>query len=267
MASLTDGEFMVDSEAKRLLRLPLIEQVLVQRGKGVLHDSQEFEAIGRNAARVAHDVNNALLLVLAYTSVLLGQLKDQGPIRDDLEEIARVGTLAAKLVGRLLPYRGNGVGKADPLELNAALEEMRGRLSLVLGPHVRLLITLSPRLGCVRIDSSQLEAAIINLALNARDAMPKGGRFTVETATAMLGNALATPQVMLAVSDTGEGMTADVRAQIFEEFFTTKEKGTGLGLSSVREIVEGSGGAIGVESEQGKGTRFTMQWPAVGLPE
>src|SRR5437867_2520272 len=236
-----------------------------------LREAQKMESIGTLAGGIAHEFNNLLTPIIGYSELVLNQTRNDDPLRQHIEEIKKAGERAASLTRQLLAYSRKQVLQPRVLDLNAVIAELDKMLRRLIGGNIELVTRLAPELGRVRIDPGQIEQIVINLAVNARDSMPKGGKLTIETTNAELDEAYprkrvaVTPgqYVMLSVGDTGCGMDAQTQSHLFEPFFTTKElgKGTGLGLSMVYGIVKQSGGDIWVYSEIGRGTVFKIYLP------
>ncbi len=239
--------------------------------------AQKLESIGRLAGGVAHDFNNLLTIINGYSRMLLDQLNTRDPLRESIEEIYRAGERAVALTRQLLAFSRKQVLQPRVLDLNSLVSEMRPMLARLLGEDVELLVELHGEYTTICADPMQLEQVLMNLAVNARDAMPGGGRLSVQTALVEWGESEARSHpgasegcyAKLTVSDSGAGMNEETCRHIFEPFFTTKEvgKGTGLGLSTVQGIVAQSGGHIEVRSEPGQGTSFGIYLPRVeGAP-
>ena len=238
--------------------------------------SQKMEAVGQLAGGIAHDFNNLLTAILGNTQLLLRDLPAGDVMRGDVEEIRKASERAAALTRQLLAYSRRQMLQPEILDLNVVVGEMDRMLRRLIGEHIALVTVPAPELGRVRADPSQIEQVLVNLVVNARDAMPDGGRLTIETAAVELDEGYAQDHLgaapgayaMLAVTDTGTGMDANVRAHLFEPFFTTKEvgKGTGLGLATVYGIVKQSGGHISVYTELGRGSSFKVYLPRVHPP-
>ncbi|MEK7475347.1 MAG: MEDS domain-containing protein [Candidatus Coatesbacteria bacterium] len=245
-----------------------------ERLQGELQQSQKMEAIGRLAGGVAHDFNNMLAVIIGFTDTTLEDMKRTNPLRGNLREVRAAAGRAAELTSDLLTFSRRQITDPRAVDLNVVIKGIERMLKRTIGEDVLLKIHLARGVGTVRADARQIGQVIMNLAINARDAMPDGGRLTIETSNVELDAgylrthpaASEGPHVMLAVSDTGRGMDADAKARVFEPFYTTKENGTGLGLSIVYGIVKQAGGNVVVYSEPGHGTSFKIYLPRVPAP-
>lgn len=246
----------------------------LRRTEVQLQESQKMEAVGRLAGGVAHDFNNMLTVIRGYSELVLSRLAPTDGFRKELEEVKKAADRASGLTGQLLAFSRRQFIAPKVLDLNAVIHNMEGMLRRLLGEDiVELCTVLDPDVGQLKADPGQVEQVIMNLAVNARDAMPSGGRLTVETSNVQFGNRRNRPPmgaepgsyIALVVRDTGHGMDEETQSHIFEPFFTTKEKGkgTGLGLSTVYGIVKQSGGFIEVESKPGRGATFKIFFPRV----
>ncbi len=268
LRSEEDGEEILLGTVFDMTERRRLEEQLLQ--------SQKMEAVGRLAGGIAHDFNNLLTAVAGYSELLLAQLPEGDVRRESAEEIREAGKRAASLTQQLLAFSRRQVLEPRVLDLNAVIASMERMLRRVIGEDIELTTSLDPGLWRTKADPGQIEQAILNLVVNARDAMPRGGRLTLETANVELDDRFAGhyatvhpgPHVMLAVSDTGIGMDAELQSRLFEPFFTTKErgKGTGLGLSTTYGIVKQSGGSIWVYSEPGLGTTLKIYLPRCEEP-
>jgi two-component system cell cycle sensor histidine kinase/response regulator CckA len=238
-----------------------------------LRMAQKMEAVGRLSGGIAHDFNNLLGVIIGYSQVLKRSLKPENPLYEHAEEIEKASQRAVSLTRQLLAFSRQQVLEPVILNLNALLTDMEKMLPRLIGEDIALALALDPTLAQVKADPGQVEQVIMNLAVNARDAMPDGGQLTIQTANVNLDAAYTHQHpgsrvgsyVMLRVTDTGTGIDPEIQAQIFEPFFTTKErdKGTGLGLATVYGVVKQSGGYIAVDSEKGKGASFSVYLPRV----
>jgi signal transduction histidine kinase/CheY-like chemotaxis protein len=234
---------------------------------------QKMEAVGRLAGGIAHDFNNLLTVITGYSQLLLGTLPVGDPMRRGVDLIQTTAQRAAGLTRQLLAFSRKQVLAPTVLDLNEVVPGMAAMLQRLIGETIELEFRPGQELGSVKVDLGQLEQVIVNLVVNARDAMPKGGRITLETANVELREDHARRHIgvttgsyaMLTVTDTGTGMDPETQSHIFEPFFTTKEpgQGTGLGLATVYGIVRQSGGSISVDSEPGEGSTFTIYLPRV----
>jgi len=262
--ALKIGQFGERTRAEEALR-----QTEVQ-----LRQAQKMEAVGRLAGGVAHDFNNLLTVIRGYSELMLSRLTTEDPSRREIEEVKKAADRAAGLTSQLLAFSRRQFVAAKIVDLNAVIMNMDGMLRRLLGEDiVDLCVDLEPHLASIKADPGQIEQVIMNLAVNARDAMPTGGRLTIETRNVVVETGprrdiVALKEgsyVLLAIRDTGQGMSEETQSHLFEPFFTTKEKGkgTGLGLSTVYGIVKQSGGTIGIESTLGQGTTCKIFFPKV----
>jgi two-component system, cell cycle sensor histidine kinase and response regulator CckA len=238
-----------------------------------LMHAQKMEAVGRLAGGVAHDFNNMLTVIAGYNQMILEQVTPLDPVRGYAEEILKAADRAAALTNQLLAFSRRQITQPRVFNVNSVLIHTEKMLRRLIGEDVELSLQLGEDAGNIKADPGRLEQAIVNLATNARDAMPNGGRLTIETSGAVLDNEYARTHpgvrpgryVMIAVTDTGQGMDRDTKRRIFEPFFTTKEhgKGTGLGLATVYGIIKQAAGDIWVYSELGRGTTFKLYFPQV----
>lgn len=247
-------------------------QAALRRAESRAERAQRMEAVGRLAGGIAHDFNNMLTVILGHCEIVMRRLPPDHPDRESLTQIERAGKRASALTQKLLAFSRRQVLDPVVMDVNALLQETREMVERVVGEDVRVEWRLAPELAPVKADRSQLEQVWLNLVLNARDAMPRGGTLTVSTSEVTLGAADSSwsgelrpgRYVAVAFADTGSGMTEDVRKRIFEPFFTTKEpgRGTGLGLATVEGTIRQSGGMVTFETELGRGTTFRVLLPA-----
>ncbi|HYL36642.1 MAG TPA: response regulator [Bryobacteraceae bacterium] len=273
-----DGSWrVIEASGRDLSHLPGVRGVVVnsrdvterRRLEDQLHHSQRLEAIGRLAGGVAHDFNNLLMVITGHAQMLLDAIHPADPSRADLEQVVKAAERATDLTRQLLAFGRRQVVRPRLLNLNALVQDMDRMLRRVIGADVELVTVLASGLETVRADAGQLEQVVLNLAVNARDAMPRGGRLTLETSNVGVTEELAQLQlapepgryVMLSISDTGSGMDSEVLSRVFEPFFTTKEHGSGLGLSTSYGIIRQTGGNIWVDSKPGAGTTFRIYLP------
>jgi signal transduction histidine kinase/ActR/RegA family two-component response regulator len=252
-----------------------VQEALLESGEMLRH-SQKLEAVGRLAGGVAHDFNNLLTAIIGYAALLQARLEGDPALREHADLIHQAGEQAAGLTRQLLAFSRRQLLQPRLIDLNAVICNLQRLLQRIIGEHIEIFTEPRSATGCVRADPGQIEQVVINLGVNARDAMPRGGRLTIRTVDAEVRGNPPEPQlpagtyVTIEVTDTGEGMSPETRARIFEPFFTTKGpgKGTGLGLATVYGIVKQSGGEIAVESEPGRGSTFRIYLPLEkGAPE
>ena len=266
------GRVILDGRGAPLRGIGISQDITERRSlEEQYQQAQKMEAVGQLAAGVAHDFNNLLTVILGFCELLMADLDRADPHQADVAEIQKAGVLAAGLTRQLLTFSRKEIIQPTQLDLNVIVADMRVLLERLIGENVEIVVALGHPLAVVKADRGQVEQIIMNLAVNARDAMPKGGTLRIETANAGADECrdkahftgTPGPCVALTMTDTGTGMTPEVRARLFEPFFTTKGvgKGTGLGLATVHGIVAQNGGSIAVASEVGKGTSFTVYLP------
>jgi PAS domain S-box-containing protein len=263
----SDGSWrMLESFSRDLSHLAGVNGMVVnarditerKRLEEQLHHSQRLEAVGRLAGGVAHDFNNLLMVITGYSHMLLDAMHPSDPARQDLEQVVKASERATDLTRQLLAFsRRQGV-RASIVNVNTLVREMDRMLRRVLGEEIELTISLAPDLKTVRADPGQIEQVILNMVVNARDAMASGGKLLIETRNGAQPNRDC---VTISISDTGIGMDSQVLSRVFEPFFTTKEHGTGLGLATSYGIIKENGGDLRVESMPGKGTAFHIELP------
>jgi two-component system, cell cycle sensor histidine kinase and response regulator CckA len=258
----------------RPARLVLAQDVTEQlRMEEQLRQAEKMEAIGSLAGGIAHDFNNILMVIRACGALLLKRLEDED-LRADVIQIDSAAQRAAELTHQLLAFSRQQVLRPETTNLNAVVDETLVLLHRLIGEDIQIVCELDPELESTVVDRSQLSQVILNLAVNARDAMPNGGRITIRTANVTLDELYSTehsevapgPYALLQVTDSGAGMDEDTRTRLFDPFYTTKKAGTGLGLATVYGIVKQSGGSIWVYSEPGMGTTFKLYFPSVSAP-
>jgi len=275
---LTTKSPIRDSSGKTIGVITMSRDVTEHRAmEERLRQSQKMEAIGTLAGGVAHDFNNILMVISGYSQVLIDALGKEPKLRSHVEQMQKAGERAASLTRQLLAFSRKQTTQPEPLNLNGVVSGIEKMLHRLIGENIAITTKLAPNLGTVNADAGQLEQVILNLAINARDAMPQGGQLALETKNVNLPAGEASepgaPQqglyVQLEVSDTGVGMEPQVQTHIFEPFFTTKPlgKGTGLGLSTVYGIVEQAGGQITFTSAPGAGTSFRILLPRISSPQ
>ncbi len=270
--------FPIRDRAGQVYRYATIAEDVSERRslESQLVQSQKMEAIGRLAGGIAHDFNNLLTAINGYSELAMLRLNEQDPLYLEIGEIRKAGERAAGLTRQLLAFSRKQVLKPRVINLNASVSDTERLLKRLIGEDIELVASLGKDLGSVRADPGQVEQVLVNLAVNGRDAMAKGGRLSLTTANVELDETYTRfhrevkpgPYVMLAVSDTGTGMPDSVKAHLFEPFFTTKDpgKGTGLGLATVHGIVRQSSGHVAVDSELGQGTTIKIYLPRVDVP-
>ncbi len=278
-----DGSWrMLESFGRNLSHVPGVSGLVVnsrdvtdrKRLEEQLHHSQRLEAVGRLAGGVAHDFNNLLMIITGYSQMLLDGMHPGDSVRSDLEQVVKAAERATDLTRQLLAFSRRQVVRPVILNLNVLVQDMDRMLRRVIGEDIELIASFAPDLKTVRADPGQFEQVVLNIAVNARDAMPNGGKLTLETANLQVTDDVARAHpaqkmghyAMLLMRDTGFGMDAGVLSRLFEPFFTTKENGTGLGLSTSYGIIKQSGGDIWVDSKPGQGTTFRIYLPVAEEP-
>jgi len=269
------GRATIDPATDQAVRMAgvMLDITERKRTEARLQEVLRLEAIGRLAGGIAHDLNNMLVAILGFSDLLAGSFQPEDPRREDVEQITLAASRSATLTRQLLAFARREIIQPRRIDVNGVVQRAERLLRPVLGESIELVFQLSPDVGAIFADPGQVEQVLMNLVLNARDAMPQGGRVLIETARVRLGGATsgqevdseATPgqYVMLAVSDTGHGMDPATLQRIWEPFFTTKPsgRGTGLGLAAVYGAVKQSGGFVWAESAPGRGTVISVYWP------
>jgi two-component system cell cycle sensor histidine kinase/response regulator CckA len=266
------GSVILDEAGRYIGYLAAVRDITEQNKlEEQLRQSQKMDAVGQLAGGMAHDFNNLLTVINGYSELAITQLQPDNPLQNAMEQIKKAGTRAAALTRQLLAFSRKQILMPTVVDLNELISELEKMLQRLIGEDVLLRTKLAPDTGSIKADRGQIEQVVMNLVINARDAMPSGGELTLETHNVDLTEDFSRQHlgvspgayVMLAVSDTGVGMSAETKARIFEPFFTTKEagKGTGLGLSTVYGILQQSGGSIWVYTELGRGTTFKVYLP------
>jgi signal transduction histidine kinase len=274
---LASGRPIIDASGRKLGAVVALNDVTEHRQlEEQYRQAQKLEAVGRLAGGVAHDFNNLLSVILGYGDLCLQDAPAAGRLRERIESIRSAAQRATTLTRQLLTFSRKQVVELQVVDPNGLLVETTRMLRRLIGEDIQIVVRPAEGLGRIQADPGQIEQIVMNLAVNARDAMPQGGTLTFETASVDLDEAYARrhpgadagPHVRLAITDTGVGMSAEVQGRIFEPFFTTKEpgKGTGLGLATVYGIVRQGGGHIEVDSAPGRGTSFQVFWPRIDAP-
>jgi two-component system cell cycle sensor histidine kinase/response regulator CckA len=268
----------IRDDAGAITRLSGLTRDITERKEleAQFHQAQKMESVGRLAGGIAHDFNNLLTAIIGYSELVLERVADQADVVADIEEIKNAGQRASLLTSQLLAFSRKQAIVPRVLDLNQVVGDLQKMLSRIIAEDIVLEITVAPSLGRTKVDPGQVEQVLLNLVVNARDALPSGGKLRISTANVVLDAAFARQHVgavpgryvSLTVTDTGSGMKPDVLARVFEPFFTTKPigKGTGLGLSTVYGIVKQNNGYVTIDSTPGTGTTVTIYWPQVDEP-
>ena len=271
------GRVLFDEDGCAIRVIGVIQNVTErQRLEQQLLQSQKLQSVGRLAGSIAHDFNNLLTVINGYAHLVLAGLESKDPMRESMEELSQAAMQASALIRQLVAFSRRQVAEPKTIVANEFVKDFENMLRRMLGESIDLSLSLDSQAGAFRADPALMGQVLMNLAVNAKDAMPSGGKLLIETSrnaatdpiASAEGSAGAGESVVLTITDTGTGMSADVQSHLFEPFYTTKEqgKGTGLGLSTVYGIVVNqSGGSIAVSSETGKGTTFRLSFPALGL--
>lgn len=266
------GRVYFDEHASAVRVIGVVQNVTErQRLEQQLLQAQKLQSVGRLAASIAHDFNNLLTVINGYAHLVLSGLGPQDPLRESMDELSQAAMQASALIRQLLAFSRRQVAEPKNIVVNEFVKDFENMLRRLLGDGVELSLSLDPQAGAIRVDPGLLGQALMNLAVNAKDAMPSGGKLLIQTSNsdgphASVHPGVAGEHVIVTVTDTGTGMSAEVQSHLFEPFYTTKEqgKGTGLGLSTVYGIVVNqSGGTVSVASELGRGTTFTLSFPAI----
>ena len=270
------GRVFFDAESQAVRVVGVIQNITERkRLEQQLLQSQKIESVGRLAGSIAHDFNNLLTIINGYAHLILAEMGPEDPYRDSMEELSKAAMQAAGLTRQLVSFSRWQVAEPKTIAVNEFVKDYENMLRRLLGENIELALSLDSQAGTFRADPGQMGQVLVNLAVNAKDAMPSGGKLVIETSCMVVDDHFARTHlyvspgeyVVLAVTDTGTGMSAEVKSHLFEPFFTTKEpgKGTGLGLSTVYGIVNQSSGSIWVSSEPDRGTTFKLFFPSSGL--
>lgn len=271
------GRVFFDEQSQAVRVVGVIQNITERkRLEQQLLQSQKLESVGRLAGSIAHDFNNLLTIINGYAHLVLAEMGPQDALRDSMDELSKAAMQAAALTRQLVSFSRKQVAEPKPIAVNDFVKDYENMLKRLLGENIEVVLSLDPLAGAFRADPGQIGQVLMNLAVNARDAMPAGGKLVIETSNQVVDDHFAQTHlyvspgqyVVLTVTDTGTGMSAEVKSHLFERFYTTKEpgKGTGLGLSTVYGIVVNqSSGSILASSEPGRGTSFTLYFPSFNI--